>query len=112
MENLKKELQSKFESITMDYNLTSDQMAALFYKELWLLGEMPNEEDIKNGYTCEGPVLSDTDNQELTAEIKDYLSELGYDPDPVFDNEGEPIITWKDPEFNYLDFLAEDCDSD
>lgn len=64
--------------------IQSDTIAAICYLALFQISEMPSPQ-LKGE-----PFIA-------------ILAYLDYPTDPIFDNEGEPIITWKSGTFNNTD---------
>lgn len=87
-------------------NLQEDIMAAECYLRHWQLGEKPNNPNDANYI---GDDEAERDRLERVS-LGIELRTMGYDhPDSVvYDNEGIPIVKWKDSDFDAEQFIMND----
>jgi hypothetical protein len=90
--------------------LYQDMEAAELYLESWQIDECPNHPQDRN-YIGDEQVKA---NEERKAYIDKTLLDNGYasSKTTLYDNEGCPIIQWRDPEFDCEAFLLEERNQD
>ena len=44
-------------------------------------------------------------SKQIQKSLQGVLKLLDYPIDPIFDNEGEPVIKWKNPNFDYGEYI-------